>query len=92
MSLTPPRPADPDAAPVGSSFLPLMFLGLVVLGVGGVLLVFVPGWLIVFGVLFVSVVAQYFIWGRWLRNAIIAEDEAEAELGPPPDQRNGTPR
>ncbi|MDZ4783898.1 MAG: hypothetical protein SGJ19_26925 [Planctomycetia bacterium] len=92
MSLTPPAPGDTGGGPVGSSFLPLMFLGVVAMGIGGVLLVFAPGWLIVFGVLFASVVLQYFIWGRWLRNAILAEEEAESELGAKAasDERNGS--
>lgn len=80
MSL-PPLAGGDGGGPVGSSFLPLMFLGFVVMGIGGVLLVFAPGWILVFGVLFASVVAQYFIWGRWLRNAIEAEEAADEELG-----------
>ncbi len=80
MSLSPPASGD-GGGPVGSSFLPLMFLGFVAMGVSGILLVFAPGWLIVFGVLFVSVVSQYFLWGRWLRTAIEAEEVADEELG-----------
>lgn len=76
-------PASPNGdggAPVGGSFLPLAFIGVVVLAVGAVLAVFVPGWLVVFGVLFLLVGLHYIIWGRWLHKAIEAEEAAEAEF------------
>jgi hypothetical protein len=78
MSL-PPRPAEPGPPSTGS-FLPLAFLGVVAFVVVGTLLVFFPGGLIVLLVLMLMVVAQYFLWGRWLHKAIEAEDAAEEEL------------
>lgn len=84
----PERPAEP-APPSGGGLLALAFVGLVALGIGGVLAVFAPGWIIVFAVLALSLVAQYFIWGRWLRKAIEAEEAAETELNA--RDRNGAP-
>jgi len=64
-----------------------MFLGLVALIVGGTLLVFFPGGLIVLVVLVLLIASQYFLWGRWLKNAIEAEDAADEQLNAP--DRNG---
>ena len=75
-----PSPNGEAPAPSGGSFLAILFVGFVACGVGGILLVFAPGWLLVFGVLVISVALQYLLWGRWLRRAIEAEEAAEAEL------------
>lgn len=75
----PPRPAEPPP-PYSGTLLPLMFIGLVALVVCGTLLVFFPGGLIVMIVLAAVIGSQYFIWGRWLRKAIEAEEAADAEL------------
>jgi membrane protein implicated in regulation of membrane protease activity len=73
--------------PTGSSLPAFLFIAFVACGVGGVLLVFAPGWLLVFGVLVISVALQYVIWGRWLHRAIEAEDAADAELHQDRSQR-----
>lgn len=83
----PPRPNEPTPPSTGA-FLPLMFLGLVALIVCGTLLVFFPGGLIVLVVLVLLIASQYFLWGRWLKNAIESEDAAEEELNAP--NRNGS--
>jgi hypothetical protein len=79
MSLAPPG-NDNAGPPSGSSFLPLMFILFVALCVAGVLMIFSPGTLIVLVVLVAMIVSQYFLWGRWLRNTILAEEAAEEEL------------
>lgn len=82
----PSRPTEPTPPSTGA-FLPLMFLGLVALIAGGTLLVFFPGGLIVLVVLVLLIASQYFLWGRWLKNAIEAEDAADEQLNAP--DRNG---
>lgn len=80
-------PSNGAAPPPAGSALPaLLFIAFVACAVGGLLLVFAPGWLIVFGVLAISVAMQYVVWGRWLRRAIEEEQAAEAETQDKPDR------
>jgi hypothetical protein len=85
-----PPPAGASPPPTGSSLPAYLFILCVACGVGGVLFVFAPGWMIVFAVFSISIALQYLIWGRWLRRAIEAEEAAEAELRDDgKDPRNG---